>query len=233
MHGEHAVLDGQKVVHHREDGLLDLAAVAGTGDDDLLPVHIEHHRSGLDAIAVARAHVCGRREHHDVRAAEDLELILAGTDEHVLDEERLVRALAYDHDLARILTVGAGIAANHEQVAALRHVAHHVLAKALIGGLVDGLVGLAVPIHLLVGLTGVDDVTVLGAAAGKGTRRHGERTGRGEVCLMVRHGVLDELRGAPVHMDAIEIAVDSVFQQYRLDHSQYLSSPWRALRAIK
>ena len=219
VHGQHAVLERQEVVHHREDGLLDLAAVAGASDNDLLAVHIEDDRRGLEAVAIARAHVGGRREHGDVRTAEHVELVLRGTHEHVLNEERLVRALADDHDLTGVLTIRTREAADHEQVAALRHVTRHVLAHALVRLLVDRLVRLAIPIHLLIGLAGVHDVAVLGATAGEGTGRNGKRPRRGQVRLVVRHGMLDELRWAPIHVHAVDIAVDTVLQKYGFDHA--------------
>ena len=42
VHGQDAVFDGEQVAHRGEDALLDLAGVAGTGDDDTAGLEVEH-----------------------------------------------------------------------------------------------------------------------------------------------------------------------------------------------
>ena len=220
VHGEHAVLDGAA---DAALDCLDLAAVAGASDNDLLALHIEDDSRGLHAIAVTRAHVGGRREHHNVGATKYLKLVSRGAHEHLGDEQRLVGALAHHHDLAGILAVGAREAAHHKQVAALRHVTRHVLANALIGFLVDGLIGGTIPVDVRIGFAGVNDVAVLGRATGEGTRGNREGTSGGEIGLVVRDRMLDELGRAPVNMHAIDVTVDARFQQYGFDHICHLS----------
>ena len=113
------------------------------------------HAVGLGVGAVSR-----RGEHVDVGLAKVRELLGRGTHEHLMDEERLARALAHHADLARVVAVGAGKAVHHVELAT-KEIARNALADALVGLTRDGDVHLA-PAHLVVHLGVVDDVAVVG-----------------------------------------------------------------------
>ena len=136
----------------------------------------------------------GSGEHDEVGHAEVRHLLLGGTDEHLMHEQRLAGQLADGEHFAREAAVGAGDAVDQED-AALGQVGHDLLADLLIAADGDGLVDGA-PRDALVHVGGIDDEAVLGAAAGVGAGGDGEAAGAGQRSLVALDRHLDELRGA-------------------------------------
>ena len=115
VHG-HDALERQPVVHQREDGLLDLAAVEGAPDQDLAPRRVEAdehlraravlRRVGLDLGLVEDEHV----------RLEACELRLGGLDEHRLRKERVVWVCREDAHREPVLRVSAAEGVDHVDV---------------------------------------------------------------------------------------------------------------------
>jgi hypothetical protein len=98
--------DGHEVVHNGEDTLLHLSGVLGTEDNHL-------HALEVDLDGCGRSHTGSetvRRElagvvNNKVGLAKLLELVLGGTDEHVVHEEGVVGSCADHSDLDAVLGV--------------------------------------------------------------------------------------------------------------------------------
>ena len=217
VHRENIILDGEKVVHHGEDGLLDLARILGADDenDALLEVD-EDSGLGVRAVNLRVELELGCRHHHEVRSAEVPELLLGGTHEHLADEERLARHLADCEDLAREVTVGAGDAMDHVEPA-LGEVRDDLVLDALIALLgerdVDGPPG-----DLVMHVRRVHDEAVVRRAAGVGPRGHGEAAGAGKDTLIMVERHLDELGGRAVDRGLLVRVGDSVLSKLLDDH---------------
>lgn len=113
VQGQDIVLDGHLVKQDGKDTLLHLSGVLGTQDDHLPFGEVDGHRRG-------RGHTLGEavgREGtgivDDIVWVEVLELLPAGTDEHVAHEQRMVGASADDTDTDTVSLVPAGIPINH------------------------------------------------------------------------------------------------------------------------
>ena len=216
VHGENAVLDGEQIAHGREDALLDLAGISGAGDDDALGVEVEHDRRvAVHAVDFLAGGVAGGREDRDVRTAEVAQLVLGGMNQQLANKKRLAGALANNKDFSGVGAVGAGKGADNKDLA-IRKVGGDVAIEALVGLDVDGSVLGAVPVHVLVRLGGVDDVAVLGAAAGVLAGLAHQRAGVGENALACLDCVLGKLCRGPIDVDLLR--VDSKIFKYRPDH---------------
>ena len=229
VHREHVVLNGEQVVHDREDRLLDLAGVLGAHheDDALLEVD-EDGGLGVGAVDL-RVELEGGGGHHDeVGLAEVAQLLVGRADEHLMDEERLARELADGADLAGVAAVGAGQAV-HDEEATLGEVADDLGLDLLVVLLGEGHVDLA-PGDLVVDVGRVDDEAVLRGAAGVLAGDDGKGARARELALAALDGGLDE-NGRRRVDDRLLLGVgDSVTQQFLDDHAFLLSGRWQAAR---
>ncbi len=116
VHGKHAVLRHQ-VVHHREDGLLQLAGVARSADEDHAALEAEHdERTGARSVdGRIRLHL--RRVQHREVGEEGLELRELRADEHVPHERGLPCVRRDVADRQAVLRVRTRIQVLHEQLA--------------------------------------------------------------------------------------------------------------------
>ena len=161
VHGQDVVLERQKVIHHREDALLDLAGKPGTRDNDHALGKVDEDGSlGAHTVALGIAFVARRHHHAEVRFLEVHVLPHARTHEHLLDEERLARAFARHKERARVVAVGAGKTAGDEQVT-LGKIGRHAVTHALVDILGNRHVCLP-PGDFIVDLGCIDDKAVLG-----------------------------------------------------------------------
>lgn len=95
MHGQHVVLDGQQVIHDTEDGLFDLAGVAGASDQNHALLEVDDHGgAGVEALDGGIALIAGCGEHTEVRLAGARDFAGERAGEHLLNEERLAGTLA-------------------------------------------------------------------------------------------------------------------------------------------
>ena len=169
VHGKDVILKRQQIVHHREDALLDFAGKTGTRDNDHALGEVdEDGRLGTHAIALGVALIARRHHHTEVRLLEVHVLAHARTHEHLLDEERLARALARHKERTRVVAVGTGKAAGDKEVA-LGKIGCHTIAHALVDILGDRHVCLP-PGDSVVDLGRVDDKAILGRATRVGAR---------------------------------------------------------------
>ena len=200
-----------------EDRLLDLSGVLRAGDDDLSLLEVDHHAGlGVDAVALGVELEHGRRQDREVGLAVVLELLLAGANEHVADEERLAGELADDEVLPRVPAVSAGEPVDDEEVARGEVVADLPL-DGVVGVLADGHVDGA-PRDLVVDVLGVDDEAVLGGAARVATGGDGEGAGVGEHALPARERLLHEYRRGRVDEDRTRAVLDPCLCETIVDH---------------
>ena len=187
VHGQH-VLRGQAVVHDPERALLDLAGVLGAADQDLLLGQVDED-DGLAARAVALrvGAEAGRIDDREV-GHEVAQLFRAGADEQVVAEDARPGRLRVGAHRAPIARIGA-----HERVLdedlALVDMVDEALAQGVVALLADGLIEAAPP-DALVRIGFVDDVLVLGRAAGVLAGAHDQRPVGGEQALIVAQRVL-------------------------------------------
>lgn len=209
MHGKHVVLDGQQVVHDREDGLLDLAGVLGAHDQDHALLEVDDHGGLGVGVVHGRVQLQARRRHdHEVGQAVAGKLLLSGADEHLVGKERLAGKLGDDAELAGVAAVGTGDAVDYEEPA-LGEVRDDLGLDAGVVVLGHGDVDLA-PGNLLVDVLGVHDEAVVRGAAGVLARGDRERARAGEGALPPVHGLLDENCGRavdPGHVVGVRDAV--------------------------
>ncbi|MBA7623095.1 hypothetical protein ES703_30488 [subsurface metagenome] len=119
VHGKH-VLKGQEEVQHREDGLLDLAAIEGIGDDSHSLGKIEHD-GGRAAGAVNLGIGFEARDDDEGKIGDKvLELVLViDGDEHVPGEQAEPCLFRNDPHLQAVFGIGPGIAVLHEELLVL------------------------------------------------------------------------------------------------------------------
>ena len=109
MKGELTELDGLQVVHDRKDALFHLTGVLCAKNDHLHTLKVDFYRSG-------GAHALGETIGRELSSivddkigfAEFLELLLGGTDEHVVHEQGMVGSGTDDADLDAIFGIPAG-----------------------------------------------------------------------------------------------------------------------------
>ena len=165
MHGQHVVLDGQQVIHNAEDGLFDLAGVAGAGDQNHAFLEVDDHGSaGIEALDGRIALVTGRCEHAEVGLAGARDFAGKRAGEHLLNKECLAGTLAGNEQATCVVAVGACHAAGDEHVA---------LVEIVDDAGLDGLIALdgqrtvdRAPGNLFVNIGGVNDKAVIGGTAG-------------------------------------------------------------------
>ena len=193
MHGQHVVLDGQQVIHDAKDGLFNLTGVAGAGNQNHALLEVDDHGgAGVEALDGRVALVPGCREHAKVRLAGARNFASERTGEHLLNEERLARALAGNEQATRVVAVGTRHAARDEHIA---------LVEIVDDAGLDGLVALnrkravdGAPGDLVVNIGGVNDKAVVGRTAGALPRLDYQRAVGCNAALFTADGVLDELR---------------------------------------
>ena len=194
VHGQHVVLDGQQVIHNAEDGLFDLAGVAGARDQNHALLEVDDHGgAGVEALDRRVALIAGRSKHTKVRLAGARDFAGKRAREHLLDKERLAGTLAGDKQAARVVTVGAGHAAGDEHIALIE-----IVDDASLNGLValdrqrsvDGAPG-----DLIVHVGRVGDKAVVRRAASALSRLDHQCAVGGHAAFVAADGVLDELRG--------------------------------------
>ena len=201
VHGQHVVLDGQQVVHDAEDGLFDLAGVAGARDQNHPFLEVDDHGgAGVEALDRRVALIAGGCEHAKVRLAGARDFAGKRAREHLLNKECLAGTLAGDEQAARVVTVGAGHAAGDEHVALVE-----VVDDAGLNGLValDGQRAIdGAPGDLVVHVGRIDDKAVVGRTAGALPRLDHERAVGGHAALFAADGILDELGRRQVDQQA-------------------------------
>src|SRR5687768_18081316 len=107
MHGQYA-FERQAVVHDREDGLLDLARVLGTADQDLAARGVKHDE-GLAARSVLLGLRAERGSVEDERLRLEIgQLRLARLDEERLGKKGMPRRVADDPHADAMRGVGPG-----------------------------------------------------------------------------------------------------------------------------
>ena len=161
VHGQYVVLDGQQVIHDAEDGLFDLAGVAGASDQNHALLEIDDHGgAGVEALDGGVTLVARRGEHAEVRLAGARDFAGKRAGEHLLNKERLAGTLAGDKQATRMVAVGTGHAARDEHVA---------LVEIVDDAGFDGLVALdrqravdSAPGNLVVHVGRIDDKAVVG-----------------------------------------------------------------------
>ena len=211
MHGQYVVLDGQQVIHDAEDGLFDLAGVAGARNQNHALLEVDDHRgTGVEALDGGIALVTRRSEHAEVRLASTSDFTGKWASEHLLNEERLAGTLAGDKQSARVVAVGAGHAAGDEHVALVEIVDDTGL---------DGLVALdrkrsvdGAPGDLVVNIGGVGDKAVVGRTSGTLPRLDHQRAVGGHATFVAADGMLDKLGCRQVNQQA-GLVLGGVFDQ--------------------
>ena len=194
VHGQHVVLDGQQVVHDAEDGLLDLAGVAGASDQDHALLEVDDHRStGVEPLDGRVALIAGSGKDAEVWLAGARDFAGEWAGKHLLNKERLAGALAGDEQAARVVTVGAGHAAGDE---------HITLVEIVDDTGLDDLIALdgqravdRAPGNLVVNIGGVNDKAIVGRTAGTLPRLDHQRAVGCHAAFFAADSVLDELRG--------------------------------------
>ena len=194
MHGQHVVLDGQQVIHDAEDGLFDLAGVAGAGNQNHALLEVDNHGgAGVEALGGGVALVARCREHAKVRLAGARNFASERTGEHLLNKERLAGTLAGDEQATRVVAVGAGHAAGDEHIA---------LVEVVDDAGLDGLVALdrkravdGTPGNLVVDIGGVNDKAIVGRTTSALPRLDHQRAVGCHAAFFAADGMLDELRG--------------------------------------
>ena len=98
--------DGHEVVHNGEDTLLHLSSVLGTEDHHLHALEVDFDRCGRSHTGseTVRGELAGV-VNNKIRLSKHLELLLGGTDEHIVHEERMVGSCADHSDLDAVLGV--------------------------------------------------------------------------------------------------------------------------------
>ena len=101
-----AEFDGHEVVHDGEDTLFHLSSVLGTEDNHLHALEVDldgggRGHTGSETVGRELAGIVNNK----VGLAKLLELVLGGTDEHVVHEEGVVGSCANDSDLDAVLGV--------------------------------------------------------------------------------------------------------------------------------
>ena len=174
----HDALERQVVVHQREDGLLDLAAVEGSADQDLAARRVEADED-LGARSVLRRVRLdlGLVQDEHVRL-EAVELRLGGIDEHRLREERVVRVRREDADREAVLGIGAAEGVDHVEVALLE--VRDDLPAQPVEVLLGDLGVRVAPPDAVLGAGLAHDELVLRRAAGEASRVDDERPVLGE-----------------------------------------------------
>ena len=197
VHGQHVILDREQVVHVGEDRLLDLSGIAGAGDHDAAVGEVKDDgRGGIDAIGLGVAVITRSGEDVDVRLAEARELAYRRANEHLMDEQRLARALADDANLAGVVAIRPGKAANDVELAPVK-VTRDARADALVALARNGGVDLT-PAHLVMDHRIIDHEAIERRAPRALPRVDDERAVRREHALAVGKGRLDEPRGCKV-----------------------------------
>ena len=219
VHGQHVVLDGQQVVHNAEDGLFDLAGVAGARDQNHALLEVDDHGgAGVEAFDRRVALIAGRSKHTEVGLAGARDFASERACEHLLNKECLAGTLAGDEQAARVVTVGAGHAAGDEHIALIE-----IVDDASLNGLValdrqrsvDGAPG-----DLIVHVGRIDDKAVVGRTAGALPRLDHERAVGGHTALFTADGIFDELGRRQVDQQA-GLVLGGVFDQRKTKVGQY------------
>jgi hypothetical protein len=196
VHRQHAAL-GHEVVHDREHPLLHLAGVLAAEDDELATAERQvDRRGGGHARGVLVGGEAAGVEDDVVGRAEAVELGHRRADQHVVHEQRVVRAGAHDADLEPVGGIPAGEAVDDVQPLAGVQVVDRPLAVDREALRVELDVDVAPP-HVVANLGLVDDALVGGAAtgllAGVGDERAGGRDGG--ALLVAERGFVQERRG--------------------------------------
>ena len=211
MHRQNVVLDGQQVIHDAEDGLFDLAGVAGASDQNHTLLEVDDHGgAGVEALDGRIALVARRGEHAEVRLAGACDFAGKRAGEHLLNKERLAGTLAGDEQTARVVAVGAGHAAGDEHIALVE-----IVDDAGFDDLVafDGQRAVdGAPGNLVVDIGGVNDKAVVGRTSGTLPRLDHECAVGGHTALFAANRMLDELGCRQVDQQA-GLVLGGIFDQ--------------------
>ena len=135
VHGENTLL-GHEVVHHGEDGLLDLTRILGTGDKDHFLLIVNHNRGlGVDVVPLRDALEAGGADDGEVSLVV-CQLLCGGTQEQLMDEQVLRGQLVDDPEGFGVLGVRAREAVEDENLTVLQVGRHFFVqgVKDLLGG---------------------------------------------------------------------------------------------------
>ena len=211
MHRQDALL-GQADVHDREDGLLDLAGVAGAADQDLAGGEVDGHEAAdAGAVDLGVGLELGRVE-DDHLGIVGRDLVGVRRDQHRLREHQVPRRLRHDADRDAVVGVGARPGVEDVDVAVVEE-RDEVLADLRVVLRGDRAVDRTPPDAVLrAGL--LDDELVLGGAARVGGGVDDQRAPVGQLRGPGLQRALAELRGreVPVRLaggrEAVGVEVD-------------------------
>ena len=211
VHGQHVVLDGQQVIHNAEDGLFDLAGVAGAGDQNHAFLEVDDHRgAGVEALDGGVTLVTWRGKDAEVRLAGARDFASERAGEHLLNKKCLAGTLAGNEQSTRVVAVGTCHAAGDEHVA---------LVEIVDDAGLDGLIALdgqravdRAPGNLVVNIGGVNDKAVIGGTAGTLPRLDHQRAVGCHAAFVAADGMLDELGCRQVNQQA-GLVLSGVFDQ--------------------
>ena len=225
VHGEHVLLNGEQVVHDREDGLLDLAGVLRAGDENNTLLEVDDDRGLGMGVVHRRVELEARARHdHEVRAAVVGKLLLGGAHEHLVRKERLAGKLGQDQDLARVAPVGTRDAVDHED-ATLGEVRDDLIVNELVVLLGEGHVNVT-PGNLVVDVGGVHDEAVLWRAARVLARGDRKCARAGENALPARDGLLDQPSGRRVYCRPVIGVVNTILLKFLNYHADLLGAAY-------
>ena len=223
VHGKDAVLNGQQVVHRREDGFLDLARVLRADDEDDLLGEVDKDRGLRVRVVTLGVKLKPRRSHDDeVGKPEVGKLLLRGAHKHLMGKERLARELGDDAELAGVAAIGTCNAMDDEKTA-LREVRDDLRLDAGIVLLRHGNVYLA-PGDIVMHLRRVDDESVVRGATSVLTSLDAQGTGGGKRALAAIDRLLDEDGGRAVDPRHVVGMCDPVMRELLNDHACLLTA---------
>ena len=224
MHGEHALL-GQHIVHHGEDGLLDLAGVLGAADHHLVGL-VVHQNGGLAAGAVDLGDALEAGGGDDgIVLLKILQLLGRGAAQELVDKEILAGQLVDDAEGLGVLGIGAGKAVKDKDLLALQ-IGDDLGADGIELGLLDRTVHLA-PGDVVMDGRGVHDKLVIGAAAGVFPGLDHQGAGVGQRTLAAAKRVLGQLCGGQITIDRLGVDDTQLFQSvsFHLQNLLFEMSP--------
>ena len=197
MHRQH-VLGRQHVVQIAEHRLLDLAGVFGAADQHQLLGEIDEDEGvGPYAVDLVRREEMRRVQNGEIGHVA-FQFLRLGADEHVAREQRMPRARRRHPHLQPVGRVGAAMQILHEHLAPLV-IGQDAAVQAVERRFRQLLVG-RVPVDVGFARGFLDDVFVLGGAAGEGAGDRDEGAARAQPPFAPADGVLVEDRHRQVPM---------------------------------
>lgn len=120
VHGQDVHI-GHNVIHRRENGLLDLTCVLGTGDDNQMGLVVNHNGGlGIDAVYFGITLETGGTEDSVIRLTVVFQFLRCGTNQQLVNKQVLGRQFVDDTELLGINRVRASHAVKKEDLASLK-----------------------------------------------------------------------------------------------------------------